>query len=351
MSDKTNWNGVAWGTSNGSIAAEMDRDGTRVTGDFVFSEPGIGQTKARIEGEWAADNRITAALNQFTSEQSVQLVLPQSGTMNGVFNPDENIIQGTWATELGTHGNFTLVKVAAQPVQVPSGTASAATSASPALYSKTVILESCRLDEPSLRRLVEVVRSNTNVPTAVINAVDEGREFIHLGVESLIADPNVPSVVFSLIISANEPVINAGTRTVTLALKKDDPSTLFLSGYDRIWVEGQAAQIVSFLKNHESKAAGFIRRRGQILNSIIFLMMLGFLPSIPSLTDRFKVVGTTFLLLISLLYSWGLAKNTKVFLREPKIAWYERHSGWLLTLIEIALTGLIAYMIQKYVLP
>lgn len=221
----------------------------------------------------------------------------------------------------------------------------------PALVSKTVILGSYKLDEPSLRRLVDMIRDDTNVPTPAVNAAHEGWEFIHLGVDSLIADPNVPSVVFNLIISANEPVLQAVTRTVTLSLKRDGPNTLFVSGYDRIWVEGKVAQIESFLKHHESKAINFIREYGQILNWIIFLLMLGFLPSIPSLADRFKVLWVTLFLLWSLTYFWGKAKSTKVFLRVPKLAWHERHIGWLIMLTEVALSGLIAWMIQKYVRP
>ncbi len=351
MSETSHWTGIIWGTNSGTVLVELVRDQASIEGTFVLVEPGLGQTHARIIGTWGQDNKIDAALGQFTSQHSVPVVMPQSGKMQGVFDPATNTIQGEWSTDAGTNGNFALVRVAAQAPQVALPAVPQAPGVPSALVAKTVILGSYRFDEQSLRRLVDIIRSDTNVPTAAVNAAHEGREFIHLGVDSLIADPNVPSVVFNLIISANEPVIQAGTRTVTLALKRDDPNTLFVSGYDRIWVEGKAAQVESFLQHYESKAASFIRRHGQILNSIIFLLMLGFLPSIPSLTDRFKVVGATFLLLVALMYSWGMAKNTKVFLREPKIAWYERHSGWLLMLIEVALAGLIAFMIQKYVHP
>lgn len=63
------------------------------------------------------------------------------------------------------------------------------------------------------------------------------------------------------------------------------------------------------------------------------------------------VIGSVFILLSLLWYSWRLAANTKVFLREPPIAWYQKNAGWLLVLLEVILAGWIAYLIQKYVHP
>src|SRR2546425_11992642 len=104
-------------------------------------------------------------------------------------------------------------------------------------------------------------------------------------------------------------------------------NTLFVSGYNQLWVEGKAAQIQEFLKEHESKAAHILRNYGQTLNSLIFLAMLALLPSIPSLRHRVIVVVFVFALLLLLMYSWRLAANTKVFLREAKFTWYEKNAG------------------------
>src|SRR5260370_13330875 len=146
---------------------------------------------------------------------------------------------------------------------------------------------------------------------------------------------------------ANEPVLRHGNNTVMVTLKKNEPNTLFVSGYDRVWVEGKAAQIEHFLEHHESKAAHILRQYGANLNGIIFLLMLAFLPSVPLLVDRLKVIGSVFVLLFLLLYSWRGAANTKVFLREPQVVWYQKNAGWLLVLLEVALAGWIAYLIQK----
>jgi len=182
----------------------------------------------------------------------------------------------------------------------------------------------------------------------VINAALAGREFIHIGVDSLLADHSVPAVIYDVRVAANEPAVHAGNNTVVITLKRHEPNTLYVSGYDRVWVEGKAAQIENFLRHHESKATHILRRYGSHLNSIIFLAMLAFLPSIPSVRNRLEVVVYVFILLTTLLYSWRLAANTKVFLREPKFAWYQKNAGWLLVLLEVALSAWIGYLVEKY---
>jgi hypothetical protein len=77
--------------------------------------------------------------------------------------------------------------------------------------------------------------------------------------------------------------------------------------------------------------------------------MLGILPSIPSLSNRLKVVGTVAIFLTVLFYGWRLAANTKIFLRKPEIPWYSKSAGLLLVLLEVILAGFGAYLIQKYV--
>lgn len=143
--------------------------------------------------------------------------------------------------------------------------------------------------------------------------------------------------------------MKAGTNTAVLNLKKGDANTLFVSGYDQIWVEGKAAEAREFLDEHQSKATYILRNYGQTLNSLIFLAMLALLPSISSLRHRVIVVAFVFALLLLLMYSWRLAANTKVFLREAKFAWYKRNAGWLLVLLEVGLTAWVGYLIQRFI--
>ena len=336
---------------------EMLRQGNHIEGRLCVMEPGLGQLNALLVGEWSAENRITATLNQFTGAYNVPVTLPQTGKMEGTFDPTECIVNGTWSTNAQTAGKFLLVKIESQqqivqqspvPAIAPTAPVVQTNAVIPPLITKTVVLESYRLDVQAVRRLVDLIKRGTNVVTPAINASHKGSEHIHIGVDNLLADPSVPAVIYNMIVSANEPIVKAGTNTVVLNLKKGNANTLFVSGYDRIWVEGKAAEVREFLEEHRSKATYILRNYGQILNSLIFLAMLALLPSIPSLRHRLIVVAFVFALLLLLLYSWRLAANTKVFLREAKFAWYDKNAGWLLVLLEVGLTAWVGYLIQRF---
>lgn len=364
MGETTKWTGTFWGAESGTAAAHLTREGSHVRGRFVLYEPGFGQSWVRLTGEWTESNKIVWNMDQFVSNSPVGTQLPQSGSVEATFDPSNGSIRGEWKTDLGNVGRFVLVRAddelqipepmpiqAAQPQQSSRVALAQPVQPQPALVTITKILGSYRLDERGIRSLAELIRDGTTVPVPAINAGIEGREFIHIGVDNLLADPSVPAILYDVRIAANEPVIQSGSKTVTVTLKRNDPNTLYVSGYDRVWVEGKAAQIEGFLKYHESKTANILRRYGSILNSVIFLLMLAFLPSVPSLRDRLEVVAYVFILLFSLLYSWRLATNTKVFLREPKFTWYRKNAGWLLVLLEVALSGWIGYLVQKYLRP
>ncbi len=81
-------------------------------------EPSIGQLHARLVGEWDNDDKLSARLEQFMGNCSAQMALPQSGSLEGTFDPDENALRGHWKTDAGTEGELWWVCVANQsPMQ------------------------------------------------------------------------------------------------------------------------------------------------------------------------------------------------------------------------------------------
>jgi len=171
MPEKTSWTGSVWGTNRGSVIAEMTRDGNRVEGKILLFEPGFGQTRVRLTGEWNDTNKITGQLDQFIANLAVAAFLPQTGVMEGAFDPQEGLMRGEWKTDAGTIGKFVLVKVdgqlqipelqqpqavQAQPSQPqpapPQAVPAQPPQAPPALVTVTKVLDSYRLDEQALLR-------------------------------------------------------------------------------------------------------------------------------------------------------------------------------------------------------
>src|SRR5258708_223121 len=239
MTDIINFNGSVWGaTTKGTVFMEMLRTGNHIEGRLCVMEPGLGQLNALFVGEWSAENRIRVTINQFTGAYNVPVTLPQTGRMDGTFDPTEGVVNGTWSTDAQTSGKVLLVKTESQQQVVQQAPAAPAGGASlpvapatpvvqtnaavPPLITKTVVLGSYRLDERAVRRLVDLMKRGTNVGMPAINASHRGSEHIHIGMDNLLADPSVPAVVYNLIISASETILKAGTNTVGLNLQQAD---------------------------------------------------------------------------------------------------------------------------------
>src|SRR5207248_2195714 len=145
------------------------------------------------------NGKIQAKLSGFTNNP-VQpgLVLASFGVMTGHFNLEQQSIEGEWRTNVGSSGKFALIKAFTSTAQSAAPPNSQMTQPKnfPPLLTKTVTLGSYRLDSEDLKRLSDVVKSGTNVVLPTVNAQTGGRSFIHIGPESLLADPNIPAVVY-----------------------------------------------------------------------------------------------------------------------------------------------------------
>jgi hypothetical protein len=219
------------------------------------------------------------------------------------------------------------------------------------LLTTTLSLGAVRLDRSDLANLVEVIKNGMSIENPAINLSHHGRESIHLGMQSLEKEPSLPAIVETVIINASEPTYRSGDRTVVVRLIKDGPNTIFVSGHDAVWVEGKARQVEYFLSNHKSKLAGFWRKYGNNANSILFLLLLGLLPSIPSLRDRLVVTIAAFILLLVFRLSWTNISHTRIYLEERLVPFHLKYSDWILTPLAVVLSGVIALLIARYIHP
>jgi hypothetical protein len=363
MQGRTYWNGTIWGTNAGPILVELERNGQRLSGSFLLIEPALGATRAKIEGIWKESDEFEAALEQFTGDFSVPVQLPKDGYIEGKLDASKSVIEGKWKTASGTNGKFVMALGPKIDPQLPIQQVSATQAISPSkdqvssqspngpLVTTTLNLSSVRLDKVGLTNLAEVIKEGTAVDNPTINATHRGREYIHTSVSSLLQEPALPDSVETVIIAANEPIIGRGFKTVVVRLIKDGQNTIYVSGYDRIWVEGKARQIEVFLKNYQSKTVGFWRKYGANVNGLLFLVLIGILPSIPSLSNRMKVIAVTFLLLVLLRLTWAKSVNTRVFLRGEVIPRHIRYAEYILTPLAVIFSAIVAYLIQRYVHP
>jgi hypothetical protein len=356
MQGITNWAGTIWGTNRGTLLAQFEHKETSILGGITLIEPGMGATHARLSGTWDENHRIIAKLDQFTVDSGAPLVLPKVGELRGVYDPATSLIQGEWKTEAGTSGQFVAIaglnsnQTLAAPThpQQPLPPQQQSPSIGP-LVTTTLTVGTVRLDRDALANLARITTDGLNLPFPVVNAIHNGREYRHLGMESLLNEAALPGFAESVIVGADERAAGTGERQVFVRLMKDGPNTVFVAGYDRIWVEGKARQIELFLQNCESKIIGFWRNYGVNLNGVVFLALLCFLPGIPSIRNRFVVVAVVFVFLTILRLTWAKVVNTRVILNKEFVPWHIRNADWILTPLAVIFTGIVAYLIQRFV--
>jgi hypothetical protein len=358
MQGNTYWNGTVWGTNSGALLVELTRDGQALSGSFALIQPGLGTTKANLSGTWSENNQLNATLTQFTAETSVQVILPKDGQFTGIFDATQSVIKGDWHTGSGTNGHFVLVSgpKISLPVQPNKGHQTAPPAAPKTvlgqpLVTTTLNLGAVRLDQDGLTNLAEIIREGTAVEQPAINASHRGREYIHIGIASLLKEAALPGFVDTVILSVNESVNNLGFKTVVVRLVKDGQNTVYVSGYDRIWVEGKAKQIEVALMDYQNRMIGFWRKYGANLNGIVFLALLWILPSVPSILDRFKVIIVTFIFLLVLKATWTKAANTRVFLHDKLVPAHIRYAEYIVTPLAVLFSAIVAFLIQRYVHP
>jgi hypothetical protein len=358
MQGTTYWNGTLWGSNAGALLVEFDRKGNILAGKFALLEPGLGTTRANINGQWSDDDRIVATLSQFTAETNVPVELPKDGQFVANFDLKTSSIHGEWRTASGTQGSFVLVVGTRVDTQFAVPTRDLALSSpnvtetpSGPLVSTTLNLGSVRLDKDGLTNLVEIITSGTAIENPAINATHRGREYIHIGIASLLKEAALPGYVDTIIIAVNEPISKVGTKTIVVRLVKDGQNTVFVSGYDRIWVEGKAQQIELLVGNYKNKIISFWRNHGGNANAIVFLVLLAILPSVPLIANRLKITVATYAMLVASRLTWTKAANTRVFLHDALVPVHIKYAEYIVTTLAIIGSGLVALLIQRYVHP
>ena len=117
---KTWWAGYIYGTNRGKIFVGVKNLGDAVKGDMVFKDFQFGTSIIKFKGR-LNNNQIRADIFDFVFSRPLPLE-PQTGQISMVISEDNNEISGTWATDVGTHGQCRLFKInflRAFPISLP----------------------------------------------------------------------------------------------------------------------------------------------------------------------------------------------------------------------------------------
>lgn len=108
---------------------------------------------------------------------------------------------------------------------------------------------------------------------------------------------------------------------------------------DSVWVDGKIEQIKKYLDRYEARLNHIYRRYGTWLNSLIFLGMLVWLPSLPFISRLIFVLGTVAILSLLIHFYNRLLPNTQIFVREQKPSFLKKNKDAILVSIITLIAG------------
>ncbi len=100
------WTGEISGTNRGQLSLQLNQENDEVEGEIVLNDLEFGITKIEVKGKVNQDT-ILASLKTFLSSAPQ---VPTNGKLVGKIDKDGKTITGTWETDIGTNGQFVLVK-------------------------------------------------------------------------------------------------------------------------------------------------------------------------------------------------------------------------------------------------
>ena len=330
------WQGYIAGTNRGILWLDFKQNNLKLSGSGTLTDFDLGVTLFDFEGDIVNETVSIKATNL----RGAQTQLPtQVNVSCEILNHGSGLF-GTWSSDKGTQGRLVLSRPAAVTPGLPS-----------ALFSRPITLKAYRLDALSFTGLLEIcLRGMNSVP--VFRIIEGGVTHIKSGLPELVESwrtwPDETINEISISVTDNLPGLSA--KEILLEFKRNDPNRLTVTSADSVWVDGKIEQIRKYLDRHQARLNLMYRKYGTYLNSIIFLGMLVWLPSLSSVISRLYFVLGTFVVLFSLLYFYNrLLPNTEIFVREKKPTFLRRNRDALIVSLITAMAGGLITLLGKLI--
>lgn len=299
------WQGYFAGTNRGLIFLNLQHDGSVLQGSGNFNDFDVGATNFDCEGE-LKDNHISIKLINFRGGKGI---IPNQITVDGEILNEGAGLSVSWSSDVGTNGRAVLSRPA---ILAPNTT--------PAFFSRPIDLKAYRMDAAGFSGLLEVcLRGMQSAP--VFKIIEKDVTHIKTAIDELVRSWETwpDETINEITISVSDNAAGLTLKQILLELRRTDVNRLTVTSADSVWVDGKIEQIRKYLDKYRARLNHIYRRYGTWLNSIIFIGMLVWLPSLPSTSSRIYFVVGTFVVLLLLLFFYNrLLPNTEIFVREKK---------------------------------
>ncbi|MDX8395453.1 MAG: hypothetical protein R8K22_03465 [Mariprofundaceae bacterium] len=323
------WAGSIYGTNTGNIFVEFNQKDADLTGHLRIS-----------------DNRFGISSYTFTGSENDQIVLMCSPeqipdgidagevTVKGQLQSD-GTISGQWESLIGSAGTFRLwphnVEVSQQETTEPEQ-----------VYNRTVDIGSVRILRDDIEGIFKHVQKDFVQGKLIVTYEQNGNEITKYA-DNFLQSIDQLLELKSIKLFIQEPEVAGINRSVNIDLLEGGGSAIRTSGVNESWVVGKAESLRRSLACFENNVVTNYRKYGLNFNSIIFLLMIAFVPEISTWPKRLLFV-TAVVILLAILYSVysKLIPNTLILLGERTTGFWARAWPSVLSWLLAATSALIA---------
>lgn len=333
------WAGHVYGTNTGNLFLELDSDGPHINGTLRFMDAQFGVAVYHVIGDFDGKLRLDGTPQQ--ASPGVQL-----GTLTAEADlTSEGSLRGKWSTSLGSGGPF-------QAFPHDPGRSDQAGdhmgTVPEQIYSSNITLGAIRLSAASIDELAQFVRRDFIAGRPVLTYVVRGNEVTKY-FEDLKADVDVPSEFRYLKLTIQEMEAHGINKMVVVELNASGENVVRVQGTNESWVVGKAEATARMLREAEKTFVTSFKKLGLTLNTLIFIVMVVTMPSIPVLSDR-VLFAAVILALMNGLY-WlhqRFIPNVVVSVRSNQPSLLRRLSPTVLSWVVAASASVAAALVYRW---
>lgn len=331
------WAGRIYGTNTGNVYCEFIIDNDKISGTVRLNDDLHGLSLFNISS-------IQKNIHEFklVSEKEE---LTNLAMIDVKIKPDNNgNIIGEWISNNGLAGTLVLypqininsVNNSVDPQQ---------------FYSKTIKLGSTRLFKNDIVEITNYIKSDFPDSRLIVTYNKYGSNVIKYEAD-FFQESNSLGELNGIKLSIQDIPSNHSNRIVNVDLYPKENSEIRISGSNESWVLGKAESLKNQFSRFTNKTVTNYKRFGPVLNSLIFFIMLIFIPEINPIVNRAIFVGSVLvLLLVMILIHKRFVPNTKIFLADIQPSIWKRSwpsvLSWFVSLTSSLIASLIYYYLTK----
>jgi hypothetical protein len=277
------------------------------------------------------------------SKQTAPGTVQGEVTIVADLKPDGNLV-GRWETTVGTAGLIRLYPHSYEEKKEKLNEPEQ-------IYNKMISVGSVRIFKKDIKTLFQIIQKDFVDGRLIVTYFQRESEVTRYAIDFL---KNIDDLkrIRSLKIFIQEQEAPGINKMVNVDFFENSTNAIRVSGISESWVVGKAESISKQISEYENPVLTNYKKYGLNLNSFIFLIMLIFIPDIPTWLKRLISVSVVFVILLILYFIHSkLVPNTVIIAEDKSPSFLQRSwpsfASWVFAIIGAVIAGYLVWFFTK----